>query len=72
MLDFVNNNCVLNQKKKKNEKKGNAEKCGNADIIKWLEQIEQRTHNQELVGSNHAIHWGNVHCYIEKKKKEQA
>jgi hypothetical protein len=39
-----------------------------ADMIKLL---GQRTHNQELVGSNHAIHWGNVNCYIEEKKKEQ-
>ena len=67
MLDFVNYDWVLNQVGKKRK----CRKMWHADIIKWLEQIEQRTHNQELVGTNHAIHWGNGHCYIEKKKKEQ-
>jgi hypothetical protein len=64
MLDFVNNDFVLNQRGKKRKYR----KMWHVDMIKWL---GQRTHNQELVGTNHAIHWGNGHCYIEKKKKEQ-
>ncbi len=64
ILDFANYDCVLNLIGIKRKYR----KMLHADMIQWL---GKRTHNQELVGSNHAIHWGNVHCYIEKKKKEQ-